>query len=171
MAVVDTSSLEFVIEPLTAQAFKPFGQVTDIASGERRNRIAGAYERTVQANEPRLWISTVLNAVHLPLSIQKLERHPYSAQSFMPINGCAYVVVVCQSDGLGQPELASLRGFIATPGQGVTYSRNVWHHGLSVLQAPAYFVVCMSFTAEGGDDIFMPLGVPVQLVSKGAHLG
>jgi ureidoglycolate lyase len=171
LAVVDTSPLEFVIEPLTAQAFKPFGQVTDIASGERRNRIAGAYERTDQANEPRLWISTVHTAVQLPLSIQKLERHPYSAQSFMPINGCAYVVVVCQSDGLGQPVLASLRGFIAAPGQGVTYSRNVWHQGLSVLQAPAYFVVCMSFAAEGGDDIFMPLGVPVQLVSKGAHLG
>ena len=171
MAVIDTSPLEFVIEPLTAQAFKPFGQVTDMVSGQRRNRIAGAYERSNNAIEPRLWISTVDTIVQLPMSIKSLERHPYSAQSFMPANGCSYVVVVCQAYGSGQPDLATLRGFIAAPGQGVTYSRNVWHHGLTVLQAPAQFVVCMSFTAEGGDDIFMPLDVQVQLVSNGEHHG
>lgn len=171
MTTFDFVPIEIVIEPLSAQAFKPFGEVTDLLSGERRNHVTGAYDRTVEAIEPRLWVSTVLNAVKLPLSLQSLERHPYSAQSFMPVNGCPYIVVVCNADGSGQPDLNTLRGFIAAPGQGVTYARNVWHHGLSVLQAPAQFVVSMSFSGEGGDDIFLPLGVPVQLVSKDKQYG
>lgn len=166
MTVADVSPLDVLIEPLTAQAFKPFGQVVDMASGERRRHVTGAYERTPEAIEPRLWVATVAKAVQLPLALQSLERHPFSAQTFLPVGDAPYVVVVCHADGAGQPDLASLRGFMAAPGQGVTYSRNVWHHGLSVLQAPAQFVVCMSFTGEGGDDIFLPLGVSVQLVDR-----
>ena len=168
MKVFDPLPFQVLIEPLTAEAFKPFGQVTDMASRERRNHISGAFERTPEAVEPRLWVATLLQAVQLPLALGLLERHPYSAQSFMPVNACPYVVVVCHPDDSGEPDLASLRGFLAAPGQGVTYARNVWHHGLSVLQAPAQFIVCMSFTGEGGDDIFLPLDVPVQLVLKDA---
>jgi ureidoglycolate lyase len=163
--------LQVRVEPLTAQAFKPFGQVTDMASGERRNHIAGAFERTAEAVEPRLWVATVLKTVELPLVLQSLERHPYSAQSFMPVNGCPYIVVVCHAEGSGQPDLSTLQAFSASSTQGVTYARNVWHHGLSVLKAPAQFVVCMSFTGEGGDDIFVPLDIPVRLVANGAVHG
>ena len=165
------SPLQLLVEPLTAQAFKPFGRVTEMSSGERRNQVTGVFERTDEAVEQRLWIATVLKPVALPLVLQSLERHPYSAQSFIPVNGCPYIVVVCHADDLGQPELGSLRAFAASSTQAVTYARNVWHHGLSVLKAPAQFVVCMSFTSEGGDDIFVPLSIPVQLIAGGAVHG
>jgi ureidoglycolate lyase len=156
---------QIALQALTVEAFAPFGQVTHLLSGERRNRIAGAYDRAAEANEPRLWIATVNQAVELPFTVRSLERHPYSAQSFMPIGGDDYLVVVCHAATDGRPDLSTLQAFKATSGQGVTYARNVWHHGLSVLTAPARFVVCMSFTEAGGDDVFVPVQVPVQLVA------
>ncbi|MDB5847764.1 MAG: hypothetical protein JWP29_1516 [Rhodoferax sp.] len=151
-------------EPLTPQAFTPFGDVVQLASDARRNHVAAAFDRTSAAVDPRLWVATVASAAQLPLDLKALERHPFSTQTFLPINGCAYLVVVCHADASGAPDLATLRAFEAAADQGVTYARNVWHHGLTVLQAPAKFVVCMSFSASGGDDIFVPLAAPVRLV-------
>lgn len=156
-----------VVRPLTAEAFAPFGQVVQMDEGSRRNRLTGAFERTEEAVEPRLWVATVNNTVTLPLLLSALERHPYSAQSFLPIN-VPYIVVVCQPDAVGKPDLDTLQAFSATAQQGVTYARNVWHHGLTVLEAPARFVVSMSFTATSGDDVFVQLNRPVQLVFPGA---
>lgn len=151
------------LRPLTAEAFKPFGTVTAMNEGSRRIPLPGAFERTAEATEPRLWVATVNTATMLPLAVRTLERHPHSAQSFLPINA-PYIVVVCHADDDGQPDVATLQAFHATAEQGVTYARNVWHHGLTVLEAPARFVVSMSFTGNGGDDIFVPLDLPVQLV-------
>lgn len=160
------SPIQLPLEPLTPQAFHPFGEVISMASDARRNHVSHAFDRTTEAVEPRLWVATVAQAVDLPLDLKALERHPFSTQTFLPLNGCGYIVVVCHADAEGRPDLVTLRAFEAAPDQGVTYARNVWHHGLSVLQAPAKFAVCMSFTATGGDDIFVPLSAPVQLVSK-----
>ena len=156
-----------VVRPLTAEAFQPFGAVTAMDDGSRRNPLPGAFERTAEAVEPRLWVATVTSAAALPLTLRTLERHPHSAQTFLPIDA-PYLVVVCHSDQVGQPDLGTLQAFHATAQQGVTYARNVWHHGLTVLETPARFVVSMSFTGSGGDDIFVPLGLPVQLVSAQA---
>ena len=156
-----------VVRPLTAEAFKPFGEVTAMNEGSRRNPLPSAFERTGEAIEPRLWVSTVTSASALPLTLRTLECHPYSTQTFLPINA-PYLVVVCHSDEAGQPDMGTLQAFHATAEQGVTYARNVWHHGLTALESPARFVVSMSFTGTGGDDIFVPLGLPVQLVSSEA---
>lgn len=155
------------IEPLTPHAFLPFGEVIAMASDARRNPVSQAFDRTSEAVAPRLWVATVAQPVQLPLDLKAMERHPFSTQTFLPVNGCAYLVVVCHADADGQPDLATLRAFEAAPDQGVTYARNVWHHGLSALQAPAKFAVCMSFTENGGDDVFVPLSAPVRLISKG----
>jgi len=159
--------IQLPIEPLTPHAFHPFGEVISMVSDARRNHVSQAFDRTSEAVEPRLWVATVAQAVQLPLDLKAMERHPFSTQTFLPVNGCGYIVVVCHADADGQPDLATLRAFEAASDQGVTYARNVWHHGLSALQAPAKFAVCMSFTETGGDDVFVPLSAPVQLVVKG----
>ncbi len=158
---------QVVLRPLTAQAFAPFGSVTAMDEGARRNPLPGAFERTAEAVEPRLWIATLASASALPLTLRTLERHPYSAQTFLPIDA-PYIVVVCHPDAAGQPDVDTLQAFHATADQGVTYARNVWHHGLTVLAAPARFVVSMSFTGTGGDDVFVPLARPVRVVA-GTH--
>jgi ureidoglycolate lyase len=152
------------LKPLNADDFAPFGQVHELGDGPRRHYVAGAMERANDATHPQLWIATVQQAVTLPLTVKALERHPFSAQTFIPLNGCAYVVIVCGNAESGEPDLATLRAFSATANQGVTYARNVWHHGLSVLEARAQFVVSMSFTGRGDDDLFVPLPTTLSIV-------
>ena len=60
-------------------------------------------------------------------------------------------------------EAFALRAFEAAPDQGVTYAMGVWHHGLAALDAPARFVVCMSFSGQE-DDVFVPLARPITLL-------
>ena len=158
--------MQVCLKPLSAEAFAPFGSLVQLGDGPRRGHVAGAVERTAQATEPQLWIATVQEAVTLPLTLKALERHPFSAQTFIPLNGCAYLVVVCHADDSGMPDLETLQAFRANADQGVTYRRNVWHHGLSVLQARAQFVVSMTFTGEHNDDVFTPLDTPVELLEE-----
>jgi ureidoglycolate lyase len=159
-------TLHICVKPLTAAAFAPFGNVVELGDGPRRGHVTGAVERTPEATEPQLWIATVQQSVTLPLPLKAMERHPFSAQTFIPLNGCAYLVVVCQADAAGLPDVQTLQAFQASATQGVTYQRNVWHHGLSVLEARAQFVVSMTFTGEHNDDVFVPLPIPVCLVEE-----
>lgn len=152
------------IQPLTAAAFAPFGTVTDMRSTERRVPVAQAFDRTPEAVDERLWITTFTHAATLPLRLSAMERHPHSAQTVLPVDGARYLAVVCLADAHGAPDLTTLQAFEGGPDLGLTYARNVWHHGLAVLTAPARFVVCMSFTAHGGDDVFAPVDVPVECV-------
>jgi ureidoglycolate lyase len=154
------------LKPLTADEFAPFGQVHELGDGPRRGHVAGAVERTAEATEPQLWIATVQQSVTLPMTLKGLERHPFSAQTFIPLNGCAYLVVVCHTDQHGMPDLQTLQAFRASANQGVTYRRNVWHHGLSVLEARAQFVVSMTFTGEQNDDVFIPLQTSIELLEE-----
>lgn len=159
-------TLHVCVQPLTAAAFAPFGHVVELGDGPRRGHVTGAVERTSQATEPQLWIATVQDSVTLPVTLKAMERHPFSAQTFIPLNGCAYLVVVCEADAAGLPDITTLQAFRAGANQGVTYRRNVWHHGLSVLEARAQFVVSMTFTGEHDDDVFVPLPTPVCLVEE-----
>ena len=155
---------QVVLKPLSAEAFAPFGNVLQLGDGPRRQHVTGAVERTDHARKPQLWIATVQQAVTLPLTLKALERHPFSAQTFIPLNACPYLVVVCHTDDSGLPDLHTLQAFRASSDQGVTYKRNVWHHGLSVLEARAQFVVSMAFTGEQNDDVFTPLQTPIELL-------
>jgi ureidoglycolate lyase len=155
---------QVLLKPLTADEFAPFGNVVQLGDGPRRQHVTGAVERTEHAIEPQLWIATVQQAVILPLTLKALERHPFSAQTFIPLNGCPYLVVVCLTDDSGMPDVQTLQAFRASGDQGVTYKRNVWHHGLSVLEARAQFVVSMAFTGEQNDDVFTPLETTIELL-------
>jgi ureidoglycolate lyase len=152
------------VGPLTAEDFAPFGQVVWMGDEARRVRVEGAFERQPEAVEPRLWVATIKQAVALPLTVTTMERHPFSAQTFVPVNGCAYLVIVCHATADGRPDPSTLRAFEAAPDQGVTYARDVWHHGLAALQAPAKFVVCMTFSGQD-DDVFTPLEHPVRVLA------
>jgi len=151
------------VQPLTAEAFAPFGEVIRLGDEARRVRAQGAFERRPEAAEPRLWVATLLRAVTLPLAVTTMERHPLSAQTFIPLNGRPYLVVVCGAAADGAPDPSTLRAFEAAPDQGVTYAMGVWHHGLAALDAPARFVVCMSFSGQD-DDVFVPLARPITLL-------
>lgn len=134
------------IERLTREAFAPFGEVieTDPASmrlinggtTERYHALAAveAYGEEAQAiinifrGQPR----------RFPYLVAMMERHPYGSQSFSPLSGRPFLVVVSE-DRDGIPDLP--RVFLAGGTQGVNYRANVWHHPLMTLEAVSDFLV------------------------------
>ena len=60
------------------------------------------------------------------------------SQSFSPLNGRPYLVVVSEDENgcPGEPQV-----FLAAPHQGVNYRRNTWHHPLMAIGAVCDFLV------------------------------
>ncbi|MBJ7553343.1 ureidoglycolate lyase [Marinomonas spartinae] len=141
--------MPFVLEPLTAEAFAPFGEV--IAATESAHSFAingGTTERfhdlaAVEVDgEARGGISIFRGqAREFPIAIRMLERHPKGSQAFMPLQGRPYLVVVAPNGANDVPNLSQIRLFYATAEQGVNYRSGTWHHPLLALQATSDFLV------------------------------
>jgi ureidoglycolate lyase len=74
----------------------------------------------------------------LPYTLDMMERHPDGSQAFLPMHQNRYLVIVA-ADADGVPDRP--QAFLAQPGQGVNYHRNVWHGVLCPLLAPGLFAV------------------------------
>lgn len=147
-ADVRIAGQQLAIEPLTAEAFKPFGDVieaTDNAQhftinqgfAERFHRLAQV-DVTTDGGQPAISIFKA-RARALPLQLSVLEKHPFGSQAFMPLSGHAYVVVVAV--GGDTPDLSTLKCFMASAQQGVNYAKGTWHHPLLALQDGDFLVV------------------------------
>ena len=63
----------------------------------------------------------------------------------------------------GRIEVTAMAGGASPGTRGVTYRRDVWHHGMVVLDRPARFAVLMWRRRDGTDDVFADLPAPVEL--------
>jgi ureidoglycolate lyase len=158
------SAMHVSLEPLVAEAFAPFGDVATRPTGVRRRYLPTSLDHAADASTMSLWISRVSATASLPLQLTALERHPFSAQSFIPLDSGRYLVVVCETDAKGRPNLRTLRAFVAGSQQAVTYARNVWHHPMTVLDHPMDFAVAMGVTGREDDDEWHTLDSGVTVV-------
>lgn len=131
-------------EPLTAEAFAPFGQVLQTGSGDANMNQGTAVrlDRCAALVSTRSGCAPNLAMVHalpqaLPMPLRLLERHPCSSQAFIPLQCSRYLVVVAPTAASGLPDWAGLRAFVARPGQGINYTAGTWHHPFTALDAPA----------------------------------
>lgn len=133
------------IEPLTKEAFAPFGDVVEtegmtplsINQGYAQ-RFNGLANIDVAAEGGQVNISWFVASVRpAPIAIRLMERHPLGSQLFMPLNAADWLVVVCTDPAVS----ASYRAFAAKGHQGVNYARNCWHHPLLVLKDSSAFLV------------------------------
>ena len=123
------------IEPVTAANFSPYGQLVAPSEAYGRQSFSAGLSHD---DRPVALSTTHVRAVQLPITIEQIERHPFSSQTFVPMEVSRWVVVVSVS-----PELSDLRGFIVGPGVGVTIGRGIWHYQLTALDSDATFVVLM----------------------------
>jgi len=133
-------------EPLTAEAFAPFGSV--IAASDEAVKLdinqghAIRYDRLAEvdvADGGGTGVVSLFRARPLgELVLKVFERHPLGSQSFVPLSGRPYLAAVAPA---GEFDAASVRLFRAEATQGVHYRKGVWHHFLLVLDAESDFLV------------------------------
>ncbi|MEJ2166589.1 MAG: ureidoglycolate lyase [Desulfobacterales bacterium] len=128
-------------KPLTPEAFAPFGQVLmGPGEGPERYAFAACMQNERAAARPNMTFMRVNRAAR-PIRIKSLERHVYSNQTFIPLNGTCQLVAVCPSDENGRPTLERLLAFIATGAQAVNYNANTWHAPRTAIRGPGEFIM------------------------------
>lgn len=129
-------------KPLTAEAFKPYGQVLMGPSGaiERHEFAAFVDNRRGDKAKPNFTFMRSRLA-QAPAAVKAMERHVFSNQIFVPMNGTSYLVAVCPSTPSGDPDLGRIEAFVATGGQAVNIDADVWHAPNTPLGAPGEFVM------------------------------
>ena len=143
-------------QPLTKEAFAPFGDVIDVPTEAGRKYYEDALGNLRPNAHPSLSMTFRVETADRPLKSELLERHEFSSQTFVPVDVGRWLIVVAPHAKTGGPDLAGLKAFIATGTQGVTYKPNTWHHGLTVLDRPGRFAVFM-WRAGTRDEEFVPV--------------
>ena len=135
-------------EPLTREAFKPFGDVIEVSSHTSAKQINyGLTQRfddianlDLLANEGRpLFNIFRSNPPGFPFRVEVIERHPLSSQLFYPLSNTPFLVLVAEGDH--DPSISDLKLFITNGIQGINYNANIWHHYSLALDHPCDFIV------------------------------
>jgi ureidoglycolate lyase len=158
---------ELTPEPLTAEAFAPFGSVIEASDDAVKLDInqghAIRYDQLAEvdvADGGGAGVISLFRARPLEaLVLRVFERHPLGSQSFVPLSGRPYLVAVAPA---GAFDAAKVRLFRAEAHQGVHYRKGVWHHFLLVLDEESDFLVvdragpgnnCEEIELAPGDEI------------------
>ena len=134
-------------EPLTAEAFAAFGQVLDLRGAEQIGINQGQTTRFHDLADVELngdGAKTLVNVfrstpVAFPFKVEIMERHPLGSQSFFPLSGARFLVLVAPPGE--QVDAADLRLFITDGQQGVNFACNTWHHYQLCLDQQSDFMV------------------------------
>lgn len=131
------------VEPLSAEAFAPFGAVIEADQArsylinEGRARRFHALAAADAGTDGRAVLSIFRGtAWPRPVRIRMLERHPLGSQAFVPMERHAWLAVVAE-----RPAPEACRAFLCRGDQGLQVARGVWHHPLLVLQPTHDFLV------------------------------
>ena len=148
--------MRLTAQPATSEALAPFGTlVTPPPEAGERAFYTDWLGSTHGAATPRLHVNFVAETA-MPHMVTLLEKHPHTAQIFLPLEASAYLVVVAPSLADGSPDLAGAQAFVAPGNVGILYRADTWHAGATALNGKAHFAVCM-WRNDINDEIFTSL--------------
>ena len=134
-------------QPLTAEAFAPFGDVIQCEGARHFPINGGTTERyhdlaKIEPGDGGRAIVSIFRGQprSFPLPIAMMERHPLGSQAFVPMQNRPYLVVVAESLA-DSKEPGKVHAFIARGDQGVNYAAGVWHHPLIAVDEVSDFLV------------------------------
>jgi ureidoglycolate lyase len=152
-------------KPLNPELFAPFGQVL-MGSGEIPERIPFAAKVENYRSNANLNITYLhVNSVELPLKIEALERHFYSNQIFVPLNGTRHLIVVCPKTKDDEPNLLKLEAFTAESYQAVNYYAGTWHAPRTSIGGSGEFIMMRWDDATNEDEEFFALSDKIKIAS------
>ncbi|MBF9052874.1 ureidoglycolate lyase [Rhodobacterales bacterium LSUCC1028] len=136
--------MKIIIEPMTADAFAPFGDLLEAKGMPDKiinQGLCGRFHDRARMDfsDGRAGIS-IFHAEKrdLPLKLDLVERHPDGSQAFVPMSHQPFLVVVAE-DQNGTPQ--NIRAFLTEAGQAINIHRGVWHGVLTPLYDPGLFAV------------------------------
>ncbi len=142
------------LQPLTPQAFAPYGSVISAQGATARPINAGTSQRVecpgalnllAQGGTPTLAVFKA-QAQNPAGPWRTLERHRLGSQTFIPLAGARCIVLVAL--GADAPDPSTLATFLADGRSGFTLNAGTWHHGLIALDEGEFVVV-----ERGADDV------------------
>lgn len=136
-------------EPLSANAFAPYGDVIETSPSRMEAMNEARFERFDDlakinidpSNDGHVAISIAVAKVpvELPYRFDLIERHPLGSQAFIPLNEFTFSVVVAPiGDSVDTREL---RAFTTNGRQGINYHRGIWHMPLISTEAGQEFLI------------------------------
>ena len=167
------TNIQLKIEPLTKEAFRPYGDVIETEGSDHFTINNGYTERyhdlarvdvSPEIGNGRTLIN-IFAALPLdyPLDVKMVERHPFGSQAFIPLEGRDYLVLVAEA-GEEPVDPAHLRAFHAKGSQGVNYLKGTWHHPVLALNEPQNFlVVDRGGEGKNCDEFYFGDGVGITL--------
>ncbi|MDH3693337.1 MAG: ureidoglycolate lyase [Gammaproteobacteria bacterium] len=143
------AKINLKLQPLTREAFSPFGDIIETEGARHFSINAGTIERfhdlaqvdigTESDGRPLISIAQCNQATELPFPIKFVERHSLGTQAFIPFLDIPLPVVVAPPGEMVDPQ--NLRAFVTNGKQGINYHRGVWHLPLIALQQDQQFLI------------------------------
>ena len=138
---------QVLARPITAEAFAAYGWVAQAdgqpgrpINGGSSLRVDGVGELALTAERGAPGLAVFRARARDPQGPwQELERHRLGTQTFVPMGGVRYVVLVAL--GAQAPEPDTLAAFVVNGQQAVTLRAGTWHHGLIALDAGDFVVI------------------------------
>jgi len=143
-------------QPLTAEAFAPFGSVVSVdgqggraVNQNRARRIPGIgnLQHAAAAKRPVLDVYHIAPSL-LPFAVACFERHVLTSQVFVPLR-CGRLLIAVAPDGVdGLPDIDRAMAFIGDATTIIHYHAGIWHSPLVALEDAAVLTMLMW---EAGD--------------------
>ena len=117
------------IEPLTAEAFAPFGKLIDVGGRPPDYVAASGTEAWHAAFESGRPLVSLLRTPFQGLRFRTMERHFHVSQAFIPLGGehAAVAVAPPSADRDSVPQLEAIRAFLLDGSKGYVLHRGTWH--------------------------------------------
>ena len=74
-----------------------------------------------------------------PLKINMLENHPFSSQTFIPLQKTSFIVVVTKLSKV--PNLNLLEAFKVSPEEGINFKPKIWHFPLIAIEDSSFLII------------------------------
>lgn len=121
------------VEAITPEAFAPFGWMLGkpfpvaehaVAYGTADNGFwhEHIFDPGIGGEHEVLWVTYNVSDP----TVDRLELHRLTQQAVVPLIG-SIIQVVALSDAAGNPDLATVKAFILSPGIGICMQPNTWH--------------------------------------------
>jgi len=157
------------INRLEKSTFDVYGEVVEHECKVQKRMLHTPFSSTGKnALAYQFSVNRLKRSMGQKILIDTLERHPHSAQTFIPLTHSRHLVVVALSTKEGGLQTETLKAFITNGSQGVSYHPGVWHFAFTSVDEDSNVAVILGLTGKGDDTEYVdiPTSVVVPLTEE-----